>query len=144
MSTRTVNSRSLLVGLLCLATLPAKAHHSYAMFDMKQRTTLKGTVAKVEWGNPHVFIWVYAANKQGGQDLYGLENGSVSMLKRFGWSKNTLQLGEKVTVEFFALKDGRKGGYFINAKHADGRMTTGDPFAPGGTNPPPGAVKGTK
>ena len=50
---------------------------------------------------------------------------------RQGWTKDTLMVGEKITVQYFPLKDGRTGGYFIKAIHPDGSEIIGDPFAPG-------------
>jgi hypothetical protein len=127
-------------GLVLAASLlsdavPAIAHHSYAMFDLQTRATVSGTVAKVEWANPHVFVWLYVPNAKGAYDLYGLEAGAVSLLTRYGWTKSTLQTGEKVTVEYFPLKDHRPGGAFIKLTHADGTVTRTEPFAPGGTEP---------
>ncbi len=130
--------------------LPASAHHSYAMFDMSKSIAVQGTVAKIEWVNPHVFVWVYVAtpDQPGKYDLYGFENGPIGMLTRYGWSKDSLAVGEKITVQYFPLRDGRTGGYFIKATHADGKEHLGDPFAPGvveaakrgpGALPPPGA-----
>lgn len=113
----------------------ASAHHSYAEFDMSKTAMIKGTVAKVEWSNPHAYVWIYVPtgqSGQGGHHLYGFENGSAAMLRRFGWTKDTLPVGAKITVQYRPLKDGRHGGYFIQATHADGRVTTGDPYAPGG------------
>jgi len=120
-------------GLLCNA-LPAMAHHSYSMFDMGQRATVTGTVAKIEWSNPHVFIWMYVQNDQGVYDLYGFEAGAVSLLTRYGWSQSTVKSGEKATVEYFPLKDHRPGGAFIKLTHADGSVSRTEPFAPGGSD----------
>src|SRR5262245_53307730 len=118
--------------LICARDTPA--HHSYAMFDHSRTVTLEGSVAKVEWVNPHVFVWLYV-KKQGGKpgeyDLYGFENGPVTMMMREGWTKDTLRIGEIVSVQFFPLNDGRNGGYFIKAVHADGRVSVGDRHAPG-------------
>jgi hypothetical protein len=114
---------------------PATAHHSYSMFDLKTRATINGTVAKVEWSNPHVFIWVYVPNAKGAHDLYAIEAGSVTLLTRYGWSKSTVKPGEKATIEYFPLKDKRNGGAFINLTHADGTVTRNEPFAPGGSDP---------
>ena len=114
---------------ICAVT---SAHHSYSEFDMSKQVTLNGTIAKVEWTNPHTYVWMYVPKKQGGHDLYAFENGSPAMLRRFGWTKDTLPIGEKVTVQYRPLKDGRPGGSFIRATHADGRVTGGDPYAPGG------------
>ena len=126
-------SRGLLIGLLAAAAAaPALAHHSYALFDLAKRRTVEGTVAKLEWTNPHTFVWVYVKGGKG-FDLYSFESGSVAMLKRYGWTPDTLVSGEKITIEYFPLKDGRNGGAFIRAIHADGHVTNNEPDAPGGT-----------
>ncbi len=130
----------LVAGLLSNA-VPALAHHSYAMFDLNTRATLSGTVAKVEWSNPHVFVWVYVPNAKGAHDLYGLEAGAVSLLTRYGWTKSSVKAGEKVTVEYFPLKDKRPGGAFIKLTHADGTVTRNEPFAPGGADPSAYSIK---
>jgi hypothetical protein len=103
------------------------AHHSYAMFDGSKTLTVSGTVAKLAWTNPHVFIWVHVPNPKtpGGYDLYAFENGSTNVLTRNGWSKTTLKAGEAISVDFWPLKDGRPGGHFIKAVHSDGRVTWG-------------------
>jgi len=116
------------VGLACLSSPnPSVAHHSYAMFDATRTLTVTGTVAKFEWANPHVYVWVYVPNAKtaGGFDLYAFENGSTNVLTRLGWSKSTLQANEKVSVEFAPLKDGRTGGHLLKVTHADGRTITG-------------------
>ena len=106
---------------------PAPAHHSYAMFDGERTLTVSGVVAKLDWSNPHVFIWMHAPNPEaeGGYDLYAFENGSTNVLARRGWSKDTLQVGETITVDYWPLRDGRTGGHFIQATHEDGRVTVG-------------------
>ena len=117
-----------LIGLLsALLTTSVWAHHSYAMFDGTRRLTVVGTVAKLEWMNPHVFIWVYVPNAKAatGYDLYGFSNASTNVLSRAGWTPSTLKPGEKVTVEYWPLRDGRTGGQFIQATHEDGHVTVG-------------------
>jgi hypothetical protein len=103
------------------------AHHSYAMFDGSKTLIVKGTVARLEWANPHVFIWMHVPNPRapGGYDLYAFENGSTNVLARNGWSKTTLKAGEKISVDYWPLKDGRPGGHFVKAVHEDGRVTWG-------------------
>jgi len=110
-----------------LATAAAHAHHSYAMFDGTKTLTVTGTVAKLEWTNPHVYVWVYVPNAAAstGYDLYAFENGSTGVLSRLGWNKATFSVGEKISVEYWPLKDGRPGGHFIKALHADGRIAPG-------------------
>jgi hypothetical protein len=101
---------------------PAWAHHSYAMFDGTKTQTVSGTVARLEWTNPHVFVWVYVPNPDAanGYDLYAFENGSTNVLMRRGWSKAALTAGEKLKIEYWPLRDGRKGGHLKNATRADG------------------------
>jgi Family of unknown function (DUF6152) len=116
-----------------LACSAASAHHSYAMFDMNHSAVLQGSVAKVEWTNPHVFVWMYVpkADKQGEYDLYALESGPINMLVRLGWNKSSLKVGEKLNVLYFPLRDGSKGGYFIKGVRIDKSELAGDPHAPG-------------
>lgn len=117
-----------LIALLMSAALPLSAHHSYAMFDKSQVTELHGTVARFEWTNPHVFLWLYAIppNAPAGDEhkyvLYGFEGGSPGTLIRNGWSQNSVATGEKVMVRFYPLKDGRSGGSLVQVTHADGSM----------------------
>lgn len=117
----------------CLAAASASAHHSYAMFDTTKSTFVEGTVAKVEWVNPHTFVWLYVEKPEqpGEYDLYAFENGPVTMLMRNGWTKDTLRVGERLIVQYFPLKDGRTGGSFVRAIHEDGTESIGDEFAPG-------------
>src|SRR6185437_10775397 len=102
----------------------AQAHHTYAMFDRSQTLTLHGTVAKLEWTNPHVFVWLYvqSASNPGKYDLYALENGSPNAISKIGWNKESLQPGDKVTIEYWPLRDGRKGGHLAKATLATGRV----------------------
>jgi Family of unknown function (DUF6152) len=119
--------------LFCLGAAPALAHHSYSMFDTTKSVFVKGSVAKVEWVNPHTFVWLYVEKKDkpGAFDLYAFENGPITMLMRAGWTKDTMRVGENVTVQYFPLKDGRAGGSFVKAIHEDGTESIGDQFAPG-------------
>ena len=100
----------------------ASAHHSYAMFDAEHTQTVIGTVAKLDWTNPHVFIWVYVPNTGGGFELYAFENGSPNVLVKRGWSKSTFTAGEKVAIAYWPLRDGRPGGHLAVATRTDGSV----------------------
>lgn len=102
----------------------APAHHSYAMFDGSRTLTVTGTVAKIEWTNPHVFIWFYVPNAASatGYDLYAFENGSPNVLLRRGWTKDTFAVGEPLSVAYWPLADGRTGGHFAVATRVDGSV----------------------
>lgn len=104
----------------------AHSHHSYAMYDTNKRITTAGVVAKVEWTNPHIFIWFYAPKDGGGYQLVALEGGGPAELSRMGWSKDTFKVGERATFEYMPLRDGRPGGNFVKATHADGSVSQGD------------------
>jgi hypothetical protein len=118
--------------------LPALAHHSYAVFDLKKRLTVAGTVAKLEWTNPHSYLWVYVPRPGSPKeyDLYGFENGSPTNMTRYGWTKSVLKAGDRVSIEYAPLKDGRHGGHLARVTVADGRVLLGDPLVAGGERAP--------
>jgi Family of unknown function (DUF6152) len=98
-----------LVGLaLLLFGAPALAHHSFdAEYDANKVTTISGFVTKVDWQNPHAFVYVDVADQGGAVKSYRVEMGPPYALVRGGWKKDTVKVGDKVTVEGCALaKDG--------------------------------------
>jgi hypothetical protein len=114
----------LLLLLLAASIGTTQAHHTYAMFDRSKTQTLRGTVAKLEWTNPHVFVWLYvpSVDNPGKYDLYALENGSPNALSKIGWTRQSLQPGDKITIEYWPLRDGRKGGHLAKATLANGQV----------------------
>jgi len=142
-------SAKLMTAALALAVAaPALAHHSSVMYDETKTATVEASIAKVEWENPHITIWAYVPNpqKSGGYELYAFQSGSINLLTRGGWTKDTLKSGEKVTIEYFPLRDGRPGGSLVKAVHADGSVSAGDPLAIGFAelkrrSAPPGQAK---
>jgi hypothetical protein len=105
---------------LC-AVQPAMAHHSFEMFDMTKAVTLTGTIKDFQWTNPHTWTFIDVPNDKGGVDTWGLEGMSPNFLGRRGWTKHTLNPGDKVTITIAPLKDGQRGGTFLHATLADGR-----------------------
>ena len=122
-------------GLAALTALavaaPAGAHHSFAMFDHVNRITLKGTVAKFEWTNPHVFIGLDIPDGKGGTKRYTVECASPNVLTRVGWKFNIIKPGDQITVLINPLKNGDPGGMLETATLADGRSLS-DSNPPGG------------
>ena len=112
--------------LLLLLSGAAYAHHSFAMFDQSKQLPLKGTVREFQWTNPHAFIHIDVPNADGGSDLWKVELNSPNNLKRQGWKSSELKPGDKVTVVINPLRDGSKGGLFVSATLADGKIL-GDP-----------------
>ena len=101
---------------------PALAHHSFAMFDADKTVTLSGTVKEFEWVNPHSWLRVMVNDEKSGKPaLWALELSSPSRLITMGMHANSVKPGDVVTVTFHPMKDGSRGGQFIQAKLPDGK-----------------------
>ena len=92
-----------------LSVAPVMAHHSFsAEYDSKKPVTLKGIVTKVDWMNPHVYFYLDVKDDDGNITNWGMEMGPPNGLQRGGWTKNTMKVGDEVTVEGTLAKDGSK------------------------------------
>jgi len=106
-------------------TAPVSAHHSFAMFDKSHVVTVKGALNKLEWSNPHVYLFVTAAGADGASKEYIVEAGSINILSRKGWKVNTLKVGDGISVSFYPLKDGHPGGLLDSVTLPDGTVKKG-------------------
>jgi len=100
--TPTFRAAVLALAASALATgLPAHAHHSFpAEYDAAKPVTLTGKVTKVEWTNPHIFIYVDVPDEKTGNVVnWQLELGGPNSLLRLGWKRDSLKAGDMVTVE---------------------------------------------
>ena len=94
------------IGLLA-AAIPAIAHHSFAAeFDATKPVTVTGAITKIEWTNPHVWFYADVKDQAGKVANYGFEMGSPNGLMRSGWTRNSMKVGDVVTVEGSRAKDG--------------------------------------
>jgi len=100
----------LIAAVLLLTGGKALAHHSFAAeFDRNKPIKLTGTVTKVEWTNPHVWVYFNVKDEQTGKvENWGFEMGPPHGLQRQGWRRETLKIGEVVTVEGWLAKNGSK------------------------------------
>ena len=93
-----------------LAATPVNAHHSFGQFDDKQCLTIEGSVKKFQFSYPHTWLWVVAHGADGADVLWGFEGADPATLTLYGWSQEFMKKGDKITVAFNPLRDGRKGG----------------------------------
>ena len=98
--------------LLLAPTAAAWAHHSFAAeFDASKPFTLTGTVTKVEWTNPHVWFYIDVADeKTKAPANWAMEMNSPNNLIRLGWNRNSMAIGDMVTVEGSLARDGSRTG----------------------------------
>jgi hypothetical protein len=99
------------------------AHHSFAAeFDAAKPVTLTGTVTKVEWTNPHTWFYLDVKDETTGEvRSWGLEMGSPNALSNLGWTRNTLKVGDRVTVNGYLAKSGKPRANARSVKVSDGR-----------------------
>jgi hypothetical protein len=94
------------IGLLA-ATLPLVAHHSFAAeFDNAKPISLQGVVTKLDWMNPHIWIYLDTKDDTGAVAHWQCEGGPPNALTRQGWSKDSLKISDQVTIDGFRSKDG--------------------------------------
>jgi hypothetical protein len=92
---------------LLLSPVSLAAHHSFAAeFDATKPLKLTGTVTKLEWTNPHTWFFVDVKSEDGKVTKWGFEMGSPNGLMRAGWTRNSMKVGDIVTVEASRAKDG--------------------------------------
>jgi uncharacterized protein DUF6152 len=124
---------------LCMAALSAStvvAHHSFAAeYDANKPVTLKGTVSKIEWTNPHARFYVDVRDEKGTVTSWNLELASPNVLVRNGWTRKSLNVGDEVVVEGSLAKDGSKMANARVVRLADGRRVFAG--SSGGDAPPP-------
>src|SRR6185369_2378813 len=112
----------ILVSLIAGGTTLALAHHAYSAFNMATERVVTGTIKKVDWTNPHTWIWIDVANEQGVVETWGIEGMSPNYLARRGWSRSTIKNGDKLSITFHPMKNGDKGGSFQSAQRPNGEV----------------------
>lgn len=118
------------VGLLLLASLPALAHHSFAAeYDTRAPIALKGVVTKIEWTNPHIYYYVDVKDESGNVANWAFEGYPPNTLRRVGFSRDLLKVGDTVNVTGWAARDGSKRAASRELTLSDGRTIFSGPPA---------------
>ena len=85
----------------------ALAHHSVALYDTDNLATVKGVVTKIEWTSPHVFVY-FAVEENGESVNWSMELDPPVLLRRYGWSKETVNVGDTITCTGAPARSGAK------------------------------------
>jgi hypothetical protein len=121
----TLRTFAFAMALMAALTSRVWAHHSFAMFDRDQRVTLVGDVKELEIENPHSWLRVLVRGDQNQTLVWSFEMGPPGLLRRLGWSQDVVQVGDRVSVQFFPMKDGSSAGQLISVTFPDGKKLAG-------------------
>ena len=135
-----MNTRFLTSAIACAALTvgwlaPVHAHHSFAAeFDGNKPITLKGVVTQIDWANPHVWFYIKVTDDGGQTIRWACEMGAPHQLQGRGWLRETMKVGDTVTVEGSLARDGSRRANARAVTTADGKRlgaaSSGDPATP--------------
>ncbi len=115
-----LNFGVLMAATMLTAALPILAHHSMsAEFDSTKPVKVTGTVTKLDWMNPHIWVYVDVKDENGKIAKWQFEGGPPNSLRRNGWTRNALKPGDTVTIEGIRAKDpvNAEGAFVGNARN---------------------------
>ena len=117
----------LTAAVLAVSAIPLLAHHSFeAEYDFNKPIKFTGTVTKMEWMNPHAHFYIDVKDENGKVTNWNCELGAIPVLLKQGWRKDSLKVGDQITVEGYLPKDGTRA--MANARRVtlpDGRRVFG-------------------
>ena len=112
------------VGLLTVS-IPLFAHHGYASYDTDKKVTLKGTVTRWLWSNPHCLLQIDVTDDTGHVVHWIAETENPSTLSRIGWTEKSLKTGDQITVTALPVKSGNPVGRIIDVVLSSGQKLPG-------------------
>lgn len=123
----------MLAAVLLAAAAPLAAHHSFmAEFDQREPVTLDGTVTKIEWINPHTVFYLEVKDSAGRSVTWALQTGSPSALMSRGWTRESMKVGDHITVRAYRAKERANLAAARSVTLADGRTVFGGQTDDGG------------
>ena len=118
---------ALLGAALFASVSTVDAHHSFAaVFDANSPVDKTGIVTEVEWMNPHAWIYIDVTDDDGSVINWAFELGSPNGLMRRGWTRNSVQVGDEISISGYLARDGSNRGNVKSIVLADGRELTGN------------------
>ena len=131
MKARSLLARLLLgAAALAVAAIPLAAHHSFAAeYDASTTITLTGVVSKVEWTNPHAYIYVDVKDESGKVTTWGMEGYPPNTLTRTGFTRHIVSVGDTITITGFRARDNATRGAAREVTTADGKKYNFGPAA---------------
>jgi len=116
----------LLTAVAFVIAVPVNAHHSFAaVFDVNTSVAVSGSVTKVEWMNPHAWIYVEVEDDNGDSENWAFELGSPNGLMRRGWTRKSVQIGDAISISGYRARDGSNRGNVTTIVLANGKELTG-------------------
>ena len=129
MTPRFAGPAVILAGML-LAAIPLAAHHSFAAeYDASATVTLKGVVTKVEWTNPHAYIYLDVKDEAGNVVNWGMEGYPPNTLTRTGFTRHIVKEGDTITITGFRARDSASRGAAREVTLPDGKKLYFGPAA---------------
>ena len=121
------------VGVAWLLTAAsATAHHSFAAeFDINRPVKLTGTVTKLEWTNPHAWVFIDAKDDKGNAQSWAIELVGINDLLRLGWGRNKVKTGDVINVDGFGAKNGTNTVNAASVSLANGELVWASQKPPG-------------
>lgn len=113
-----------LAGLL-VVSLPLFAHHGYAAYDTDKKVTLKGTVTRFIWSNPHCMVQLDVTDESGHVAHWIAETENPSAMIRVGWTDKSLKVGDQITLTALPVKSGAPVGRIIEIVLSNGQKLPG-------------------
>jgi hypothetical protein len=113
-----------MVGLLAVS-VPLFAHHGYAAYDTDRKVTLKGTVTRWIWSNPHCMVQLDVADESGRVAHWIAETENPSAMIRIGWTDKSIKVGDQITLTALPVKSGAPVGRIVDVVLANGQTLPG-------------------